>query len=271
MKRLLVFGSFAHNPQGVLAAIRWLALVGVELVGNTGKSGVVVCQGLRRHVELRITAFADSKCGDTASTFNYPQFSPRHVQSLAHPGWRSYTCGNQTAPVPDLVFRHQAQPFPDGNARPIRSCAFSREAFISQTRENLHRLGMKRIAEGHHFFVAISQLSPATGVAAGLPLNGFRKHVAFDGSNVAHQISEGEFAFTKRPLQSVRRNALRNPRGPLMNLAEIFQEPIDRQRWHGLSPERSVSFSGLLVRPAKIRHFLAARVSDPREQWFCFP
>src|SRR5208282_2704029 len=141
----------------------------------------------------------------------------------------------------DLMFHHQAQPLPDRNPRAIGSCAFSCESFIanSNARKNLNRLAMKRLPEGHYCFIAIGQLSSATGVSAGLPLNGFREHVAFDGSDVANQISEGEFAFAKRPLQSVRRNTLRNPGGPLVNLVEILQEAVDRLDLHGLSTERS--------------------------------
>ena len=134
----------------------------------------------------------------------------------------------------DLMFRHQAQPFPDRNLCSIGSSALSCQPFISKARKNLNRLRVKRIAEGHDCFIAVSQLSSATGVSTGQALNGFPEHVAFNGSDVANQISEGEFALAKRPLQFVGWDALRNPCGPLVNLVEIFQKPFDRQRLHGL-------------------------------------
>jgi hypothetical protein len=44
---------------------------------------------------------------------------------------------------------------------------------------------------------------------------------------VAKQISEGEFALTEGPLQFVGRDTLRDPVGPLMDLAKIFQEATE--------------------------------------------
>ena len=67
MKRLLAFGGFAHDPQGILAAVQRLALVGVELCLNVGI------------LELGIAPFADAK-----PLFHDPQFALRHDFSLAH-------------------------------------------------------------------------------------------------------------------------------------------------------------------------------------------
>ncbi len=47
MSRLLVFGSFTHDPQSILATVYGLALVGVELCLKIGS------------LELSITPFAD--------------------------------------------------------------------------------------------------------------------------------------------------------------------------------------------------------------------
>jgi hypothetical protein len=132
----------------------------------------------------------------------------------------------------DLMFHHQAQPFPDRNPRPIGRSALPQQSFISKARKNLNRLAVKRLSIRHDFFITVGQLSPATRVAAALTLNCFREHVTFDRSDVANQISKAEFAFTKRPLQFVRRNALHNPGGSLVNSVEIFQQPINRQDLH---------------------------------------
>jgi hypothetical protein len=82
MKRLLAFRSFAHDPQRVLAAVRQLALMGIERGLNIG-----VCT-----VKLGATTFADGKSG---ILFHDPQFALCHEYSLA-----LNACANETAPVP---------------------------------------------------------------------------------------------------------------------------------------------------------------------------
>ena len=72
MKRLLVFGSFAHDPQRILAAVQRLAIVGIERGVNLGV----------RTAKLRATAFADGKSG---IAFDNSQFALRHdYQSSAN-------------------------------------------------------------------------------------------------------------------------------------------------------------------------------------------
>lgn len=83
MKRLLAFGSFAHDPQRVLAAIQRLAIVGIECGPNLGV----------RSIKLRTATFADAKGG---ILFHDPQFAFRHEYSLA-----PNACANETAPVPN--------------------------------------------------------------------------------------------------------------------------------------------------------------------------
>jgi hypothetical protein len=67
---LLVFGCFAHDPQGVLAAIYWLALVGIKLRLNIDT------------LKLSVAPFAD---GEGRRGWLYdPQFALLHDCSLAH-------------------------------------------------------------------------------------------------------------------------------------------------------------------------------------------
>jgi hypothetical protein len=77
------FGRFAHDSQGILAAIQRLAFVGIERGLNLG-----VCA-----VELRATAFADGKA--RAALYD-SEFALRHEDSLPPKG-----CANETAPVPE--------------------------------------------------------------------------------------------------------------------------------------------------------------------------
>jgi hypothetical protein len=69
VRRLLIFGSLAHDAQGVLAGVHRLALMGVELCLNIGI------------LELSIAPFADAK-----ALFHDPQFALCHDPSLSH--WR---------------------------------------------------------------------------------------------------------------------------------------------------------------------------------------
>ena len=73
---LLVFGRFAHYPQGVLTAVYRLALVGIELRLNVGcirKAGL----------ELSVAPFADAD--GRRAWFYDPQLALLHDCSLAHP------------------------------------------------------------------------------------------------------------------------------------------------------------------------------------------
>ncbi len=76
MKQLLVFSGLAHDAQGILAAVHWLALVGIELLGN-----IKLCVG-HAGLELNIAAFADAD-GRRALLYD-PQLALLHDCSLAH-------------------------------------------------------------------------------------------------------------------------------------------------------------------------------------------
>ena len=91
MKRLLVLGGFAHDPQRILAAVQGLADVRVELLLN-GRLGIAHV-GVAR--ELSIAAFADSEYRSVPNLFHDSQIALRHEYSLA-----PNACANETAPVP---------------------------------------------------------------------------------------------------------------------------------------------------------------------------
>ncbi len=73
MKRLLVFRRLSHDPQGILAAVHRLALVGIELCLNVGI------------FELSVAALTDTD-GRRGLLYD-PQLALGHVQSLAYRAW----------------------------------------------------------------------------------------------------------------------------------------------------------------------------------------
>jgi hypothetical protein len=80
MNRLFIVGSFAHRSEGVLAAIRRLTLVPIELLLN-GRLGIPHV-GIAR--ELGVTAFADSEDWNIPNPLHESQIALCHIQSLAH-------------------------------------------------------------------------------------------------------------------------------------------------------------------------------------------
>ena len=79
--KLLVFRSFAHDPQRILAAIHRLALVGGEPSFNVGFGSSRV--GVYR-LELDIAGFTDSN--DRRNKLDESQLSFRHALSFPHGG-----------------------------------------------------------------------------------------------------------------------------------------------------------------------------------------
>ncbi len=70
--RLFIFGRFAHDSQGILAAVGQFALMNIELCLNIGI------------LKLSVAPFADAN-GWRSLLYN-PQFALRHDCSLAHLG-----------------------------------------------------------------------------------------------------------------------------------------------------------------------------------------
>jgi hypothetical protein len=83
VSRLLIFGSFAYDPQGVLAAVDRLAIVSIECGLNRGI----------RPAKLRTATFTDGKGG---IPFHDSEFALWHEDSLA-----PNACVNEKSPVPD--------------------------------------------------------------------------------------------------------------------------------------------------------------------------
>jgi hypothetical protein len=73
--RLLILGRFAHDPQGILAAVGWFALMGIE----RGFDFL-----LRPGFELRVAAFAYTD--NRWVMFYDPQLALWHDLSLAQGG-----------------------------------------------------------------------------------------------------------------------------------------------------------------------------------------
>jgi hypothetical protein len=58
--RLFIFGSFAHDPHGVLAAVYQLAFVGIK---RGTDFSFRIARYLSTRFELRVAPFANAKCG----------------------------------------------------------------------------------------------------------------------------------------------------------------------------------------------------------------
>jgi hypothetical protein len=71
MKRLLAFGGFTDDADGVLAAVQRLALVGVKLCLDT-------------ILELRIASLTDTQNGYAIFSLHDPELALLHDCSLAH-------------------------------------------------------------------------------------------------------------------------------------------------------------------------------------------
>ncbi len=87
--RLFIFGSFADDPQGILAAIGQFALV--------GSKGIL--KGLLRiALELRIATLTNTEHRRSVSCDS--EIALWHDLSLAHNWKRMEHCGFETAPLP---------------------------------------------------------------------------------------------------------------------------------------------------------------------------
>jgi hypothetical protein len=94
---LLAFGSFAHDPQRILAGVHRYALVTIKHYFQFA-FGIIGCAGS----ELCAARTARAKQHVSLST-DYKKFTFLHTNSLRQSSWRRSICENQTAPVPQLV------------------------------------------------------------------------------------------------------------------------------------------------------------------------
>jgi len=79
VRRLFVFGGFSHDPQGVLAAVHRLALVGGERLYYF-RIRLLPRAFVRLELLIASLTDADSRRG----LFDDPQLAFCHAQSLAH-------------------------------------------------------------------------------------------------------------------------------------------------------------------------------------------
>ncbi len=90
---LFVFGRFADDSQGVLAAVEWLTGVGVKLFCNVHLPcwTANTARGLKR----RVTPDTNAQQCAVCVMLDYSQLAFRHENSLA-----PNACANEMAPVP---------------------------------------------------------------------------------------------------------------------------------------------------------------------------
>src|SRR5215813_14106910 len=132
----------------------------------------------------------------------------------------------------DFVFDHGAQPFPNRNGGPVRSSALPLEMGIAKRRQELYRFPMQTLGKLHHLLISVRQFTSAAGVAAQPSRDGFGKHVALNGSNVANLIAEREFPFAVRPFQLFGRDTLHYPHGSLADFRKVVEKAIDVMDFH---------------------------------------
>ncbi len=97
MTSLLVFSGFAHDSQGVLTAIKRLALMGIERGLNFSFRAIV--SGLIG-VELGTAMLTDPE--GARRVFYDPKMAFRHDPSLTQCQESSKPCGFQTTPLPNF-------------------------------------------------------------------------------------------------------------------------------------------------------------------------
>jgi hypothetical protein len=89
VRGLLVFRRFAHDPQGVLAAVYRLACMNVELLLNATCGFGEVAKSMSVCGELCIASFTDAENWNIFCPLYDSEFAVGHSRSLAHPGGRA--------------------------------------------------------------------------------------------------------------------------------------------------------------------------------------
>ncbi len=110
MKRLFAFGSFAHDPQRILAAIQGFAFVSVKFVPQLIFRLFQGTSIFRCGLKLRPTSATDSHEWQASGfTCDYQHFLGRgfgsllrHAHSFPQADLGCQPCGFQTAPVPGI-------------------------------------------------------------------------------------------------------------------------------------------------------------------------
>jgi hypothetical protein len=133
----------------------------------------------------------------------------------------------------DFVFDHEAEPLPCGDGSGVRSLAFALEVGVREPGENLQGFSVEAVHEREDVVEAIGQIFGVGSVASGLVLDAFGPHVALGDGNVAKEIAEGEFSGSVGPIDFVGRDAASDAKSAFANVAEIMEEGLDGEDFHG--------------------------------------
>jgi hypothetical protein len=98
--RLLVFGRFTDDSQGVLAGVQPLAFMCIELALKHCRSVLYGESFATSYSELLTAIGAYGEIWSRPDVLYDPHLALCHAHSLAHLEGRPWTCENQTAPLP---------------------------------------------------------------------------------------------------------------------------------------------------------------------------
>jgi len=148
-----------------------------------------------------------------------------------------------------FVLDHGAQPLPASYRSPVGSGHFAVQVLGGEPGKDIDRLAMQAFSELHDLVVAIGEFFAASRVAAGPARHGFRVHVAIDGRDVPHQVSEGELAVAVGPVDLVVRDAMGDTHGAVVDFFEVVEEGGELLYLHvsAVRVETSFGLSGLLI------------------------
>src|SRR5262245_10068122 len=124
----------------------------------------------------------------------------------------------------DFVLDHGAEPFPGRDRKARRRLALACEVGVAQLADDRLGLDVQPIEERQSRVESVGEVSSATLIAARSAGHRLRVHVALDGREVPHEIAERERPGSKRPLESVGRNAGNDATCSRANTVPIFEK-----------------------------------------------
>ena len=128
------------------------------------------------------------------------------------------------ATVVGFVLDHGPQPLPGGDRRAGWGQAFPFKVRVRQRPENRQRLKPQTIQESDNRLEALGKVAAASRVAAGASRHRLCIHVALDCGEMAHEVTEGELAGMRGPLDLVRRNTNHDAARTAANGPPIVEE-----------------------------------------------
>src|SRR5262245_5876569 len=131
-----------------------------------------------------------------------------------------------------LMLHHGPEPLPDGNGRAGGSLTFALQVRVAQSADDAFGLYVESVKVQQHGVVTIRQLAPTTRIAAGAPGDGLGVHIALDGGQMPHQVTEREGAGAMTPFQPVGRNAGCHSPRPATQAFPVLQELCYRSDFH---------------------------------------